>query len=103
MQINIGCGANADRELDSRCKGKGAGLKAYTWNTEKSDGSGKKNYNNKDATMNMYVCNSFFAYKNLDDRIKEYKDDKDYTHKYNMQYYTNRGESHIRSNIPEYS
>ncbi len=49
------------------------------------------NYNNKDATMNMYMCNSFFAYKNLDDRINEYKDDANYNAKYNMQYYTNRG------------
>lgn len=97
VQINVGCGANADREMDSRCKAKGPGLKAYTWNTENSDGSGKRPYNNKYATMNMYVCNSFFAYMNLDDRIKEYKDDSDYTHKYNMQYYTNRGESHIRT------
>ncbi|KAJ2977948.1 hypothetical protein NUW58_g7650 [Xylaria curta] len=40
--------------------------------------------------MNMYVCNSFFAYKSLADQIDEYKDDSDYNHKYNMQYYTNR-------------
>ncbi|KAI2463235.1 hypothetical protein F4781DRAFT_417305 [Annulohypoxylon bovei var. microspora] len=90
VQVNVGCGANADRELDSRCKGKGPGLKAYTWNTENSDGTGKKNYNNKGATMNMYMCNSFFAYNSLADRINEYKDDSDYTHKYNMLYYTNR-------------
>ncbi|KAI1124880.1 hypothetical protein F5Y10DRAFT_284663 [Nemania abortiva] len=90
VQINVGCGANADRELDSRCKAKGPGLKAYTWNTENSDGTGKRPYNDKRATMNMYMCNSFFAYKSLADRIKEYKDDSDYTHKYNMQYYTNR-------------
>ncbi|KAI1409240.1 hypothetical protein F5Y13DRAFT_203653 [Hypoxylon sp. FL1857] len=90
VRINVGCGANVDRELDSRCKRRGTGLKAYTWNTENSDGSGKKNYNNKDATMNMYLCNSFFAYQSLTDRINEYKDDPDYNHKYNMQYYTNR-------------
>ncbi|KAI1374101.1 hypothetical protein F4677DRAFT_447748 [Hypoxylon crocopeplum] len=90
VQINVGCGANVDRELDSRCKAKGPGLKAYTWNTENSDGTGKKPYNDKGATMNMYMCNSFFAYKSLADRINEYKDDSDYTHKYNMQYYTNR-------------
>ncbi|KAI1769817.1 hypothetical protein F4818DRAFT_450792 [Hypoxylon cercidicola] len=90
VRVNVGCGANVDREMDSRCKAKGPGLKAYTWNTENSDGTGQKNYNNKGATMNMYMCNSFFAYKSLADRINEYKDDSDYTHKYNMLYYTNR-------------
>ncbi|KAI8630070.1 hypothetical protein F5Y19DRAFT_70377 [Xylariaceae sp. FL1651] len=90
VQINVGCGANVDRELDSRCKAKGPGLKAYTWNTKNSDGTGNKGYEDKSATMNMYICNSFFAYKSLADRINEYKDDSDYTHKYNMQYYTNR-------------
>ncbi|KAI0836758.1 hypothetical protein F5Y06DRAFT_305193 [Hypoxylon sp. FL0890] len=90
VRINVGCGANVDRELDSRCKAKGPGLKAYTWNTKNSDGTGNKRYEDKSATMNMYMCNSFFAYKSLADRIDEYKDDSDYKHKYNMQYYYNR-------------
>ncbi|KAI8961588.1 hypothetical protein F5Y11DRAFT_366628 [Daldinia sp. FL1419] len=90
VRINVGCGSNVDRELDSRCHMKSPGLKAYTWNTENPDGSGKKRYQDKSATMNMYLCNSFFAYKSLTDRINEYKDDPDYSHKYNLQYYTNR-------------
>lgn len=49
--------------------------------------------------MNMYVCNSFFAYKGLDARIDEYKNDADYTHKYNLQYYTNRGKVHSRTSF----
>ncbi|RYC60547.1 hypothetical protein CHU98_g5675 [Xylaria longipes] len=47
VQINVGCGANIDRELDSRCKAKGPGLKAYTWNTKNSDGTGNKCYEDK--------------------------------------------------------
>ncbi|GAW21130.1 hypothetical protein ANO14919_106470 [Xylariales sp. No.14919] len=72
------------------CKAKGPGLKAYTWNTKNSDGTGGKRYEDKSASMNMYMCNSFFAYESLADRIKEWKDNSDYTHKYNMQYYTSR-------------
>lgn len=46
------------RELNYRCKKVGA--KAFTWNTESIDGTGDKNYRNKDATANMYFCNAFF-------------------------------------------
>jgi len=39
----------------------------------------------------MYICNSFFDYKRLDDRINEWKDSTDYTLKYGLASYTNKG------------
>ncbi|KAI0470671.1 hypothetical protein GGR56DRAFT_659966 [Xylariaceae sp. FL0804] len=90
VKINVGCGGDPKRELDERCSKKGGGVKAYTFNTKNSDGSGPRNYNKPDATMNMYLCNSFFDYANLADQINHFKNDQDYTHKYGLQYYTNR-------------
>ncbi|KAI1358407.1 hypothetical protein F5Y08DRAFT_350892 [Xylaria arbuscula] len=90
VQINVDCGADTTRELDERCKGKGVGLKAYTWNTKDVNGNSPKGYNDKSATMNMYVCNSWFAYSSLTDRINEWKNDPDRNKRYNMDYYTNR-------------
>ncbi|KAL5321064.1 hypothetical protein ACEPPN_011874 [Leptodophora sp. 'Broadleaf-Isolate-01'] len=87
--INVDCGSNPDSELDKTCAKDLVG--AYTWNTKNTDGTGDKKYNNKGATMNMYVCNLFFShYKPLDDRIKEFKDDANYKNKYSLKTYTNR-------------
>ncbi|KAJ3553159.1 hypothetical protein NPX13_g10946 [Xylaria arbuscula] len=55
VQINVDCGADTTRELDERCKGKGVGLKAYTWNTKDVNGNSPKGYNDKSATMNIVI------------------------------------------------
>lgn len=89
--MNVGCGPDGT-ETNARCA-RNTGIKAYTWNTKNTDGSGSGNYLSKDAVTNMYICNSFFFYEQLDDRIKEYKDDSDYHKKYNMDYYRNMGKS----------
>jgi hypothetical protein len=67
------------------------GIKAYTWNTKNTDGSGSMDYNARDATANIRICNSFFGYSQLDDRIDEYKDSTDFRKKYNLDYYQNMG------------
>ncbi|KAI1171749.1 hypothetical protein F4777DRAFT_593495 [Nemania sp. FL0916] len=88
VQINVGCGVDEKRELDARCK---SGVGAYTFNTKSSDGSGKKNYHDGSATMNMYICNAFWnRLKNLEDQIEEYKGESDYSLKYDLRYYSNR-------------
>ncbi|KAI1115450.1 hypothetical protein F5Y14DRAFT_129786 [Nemania sp. NC0429] len=88
--VNVDCGENTERELDSHCKEIEPGLKAYTWNTKNVDGSGPKRYNDKSATMNMYLCNSFFGHETLAKQINAFKNDPNYEHKYNMKYYSNR-------------
>lgn len=64
---------------------------AYTWNTEYSNGTGNQNFQDPRATMNMYICNSFFDYQDLDDRINQWKDEAIDNIKYRLDTYYNRG------------
>jgi hypothetical protein len=92
VRINVDCSPSVDYDFDEKCRNSKGALKAYTWNTKNSDGTGTKPYLNSKATMNMYLCNSFFDFGNLDDQINKYKDYPDFNVRYYLKSYLNRGE-----------
>ena len=90
-RVNVDCSSiEKNYETDSRCQ-TSSGIKAYTFNTKNTDGSGPRGYDSKDSTANMHFCKIFWGYKQLDDRINEWKNSKNWAEKYNMDYYRNKG------------
>lgn len=69
-------------------------MKAVTWNTAPGTGPDGRLHHGADADMNMYVCNSFWSSRTLDDAINKFKDDQNYVWKHNIQSYMNRGVSY---------
>ncbi|KAH6692690.1 hypothetical protein F5X68DRAFT_201409 [Plectosphaerella plurivora] len=94
VAVNIDCNADpaSTEEVDVRCKSNigGKTRKAYTWNTEFPDGTGDQNYQHPNATMNLFLCNSFFEDLDLDDRVNAGKEIQDIFIKYDLRSYYNR-------------
>jgi hypothetical protein len=92
VKINIGCSPET-KEMDSKCELKRS-VKAHTKNTANDDGTGGL-VHKRDSTINIQICNKYFESNTLAERIKASKDDGDYSWKYDLRNYSNRGRKNL--------
>ncbi|EPE32677.1 hypothetical protein GLAREA_07811 [Glarea lozoyensis ATCC 20868] len=87
VTVNIACSPKY-KELDNKCKNN-TGIRAHTWNTANSDGTGGK-VTKHNSTINMVICNYFFGFETLAGSL-DASANLEYPEKYNLDSYRNRG------------
>ncbi|EFR00648.1 hypothetical protein MGYG_03655 [Nannizzia gypsea CBS 118893] len=90
VRINVNCGPK-NQDIDAECRGN-SNTRAHTGNSKSLDGSGDQHYEDPSATMNLVICNSFFAYDGLDKAIEKNKGLDDILQKFDLRYYRNRAD-----------